>query len=102
MTIEITLIISIISVSTAVFFGIKSHRRNDSADTERRARESQQILDAIANISHTLDKIVDDLKSNANQLGDHDSRIMMLENGIKQVSKEIEMIWERVKELEKK
>lgn len=43
MTIEITILISIISVSAALFFGIKSAKRADTTDIEERAKKNAEI-----------------------------------------------------------
>ncbi|WP_050638821.1 MULTISPECIES: hypothetical protein [Clostridia] len=51
MTIELALIISIVSTSFAVFFGIKNTKRADTSDAEKKAVESATInvkLDTIA------------------------------------------------------
>ena len=42
MTVELSILVSIVSVAFAIFFGIKSYRRNDNKDiAERVARETK-------------------------------------------------------------
>jgi peptidoglycan hydrolase CwlO-like protein len=55
MNIDITIVISVISVSFAVFFGLKNVKRNDTSDIERKAVET-------ATINIKLDQIVGDCK----------------------------------------
>ena len=43
MSIEITILVSVISVSFAVFFGIKSAKRADIEDVEERAKKNAEI-----------------------------------------------------------
>lgn len=40
MTIEITILISVVSVSAAIFFGIKSNHRADRQDIEQQKKEA--------------------------------------------------------------
>lgn len=51
MTIEVALVISIISVTAAVFFGLKNNKRADTSEAEKKAADSATInvkLDTIA------------------------------------------------------
>lgn len=51
MTIEVALIISIVSVTAAVFFGLKNSKRADTSEAEKKAADSATInvkLDTIA------------------------------------------------------
>lgn len=51
MTIEVALLISIVSVVCAVFFGLKNSKRADTSDAEKKAVETATInvkLDGIA------------------------------------------------------
>ena len=43
MTIEIALLISIVSVAFSIFFGIKNSRRADTKDIEERVKENTRI-----------------------------------------------------------
>lgn len=77
--IEISILISIISVSFAVFFGLKSNKRTDNKDiAERVARETKldMKLDEIGNdvkeVKETVRTIQGDVKN-------HEGRIVKLE-----------------------
>ena len=51
MTIEVALLISLVSVGFAIYFGVKSSRRADTSEVEQKAIESATInvkLDTIA------------------------------------------------------
>jgi hypothetical protein len=55
MTIELTILVSVVSVAFAIYFGLKSNRRNDIKDIEERAARD-------AKINYKLDMIIDDNK----------------------------------------
>ena len=79
MTVEVSILISFVSVAFAIFFGIKSYRRNDRNDiAERVARETKldMKLDEIGNdvkeVKETVRTIQGDVKN-------HEGRIVKLE-----------------------
>lgn len=70
MTIEITILISIISVSAAIFFGIKSTKRADVNDIEERARDNATISVKLDNLLDLVNKMQTDMKELLNRLSD--------------------------------
>ena len=47
MTIEIALLISIVSVAFSIFFGIKNSKRTDTKDIEERVKENTKIQNLV-------------------------------------------------------
>ena len=69
MTIEVALLVSVVSVSFAIFFGLKSNKRADIKDIEERVKENTRInmkLDESINIGKdTKNAVIKYQKSNA-------------------------------------
>ena len=86
----VAIIISTISVTFSIFFGIvslvlnlKNNRRTDNSDLEDRVRENTRInmkLDAIS--SNTKD-IKDEVVEMRKELNSHDNRIIKVEESVK-------------------
>lgn len=86
----VAIIISIISITFSIFFGIvslvlnlKNNRRTDNSDLEDRVRENTRInmkLDAIS--SNTKD-IKDEVVEMRKELNSHDNRIIKVEESVK-------------------
>ena len=89
----VAIIISIISVTFSIFFGvvslvlnIKNNRRTDNSDLEDRVRENTRInmkLDAIS--SNTKD-IKDEVVKMRKELNSHDNRIIKVEESVKSLN----------------
>lgn len=96
MSFEITLIISIISVSLSAFSVIKSTKRTDVKDIEERAREDARInckLDEVISVTRDLRKEIIDLK---NEINNHNNRIIKIEESIKNAYHRIDGIERRL------
>lgn len=79
MTIEISILVSIVSVAFAIFFGIKSYRRNDRSDiAERVARETKLDM-KLAEIGNDVKEVKETVRTIQNDVRDHEGRIVKLE-----------------------
>jgi predicted nuclease with TOPRIM domain len=93
----VAIIISTISVTFSIFFGIvslvlniKNNRRTDNSDLEDRVRENTRInmkLDAIS--SNTKD-IKDEVVEMRKELNSHDNRIIKVEESVKSLHHRID------------
>ena len=54
MTIEVSLLLSGVSIAFAIFFGISTRNRNVKTDTQDEAREDATILTKLENIQNTI------------------------------------------------
>lgn len=66
MTIEVTILISVISVSSAVFFGLRNMRRADKDDISKQAERNAEInvkLDNLLSMVSTMQADVKELSS---------------------------------------
>lgn len=101
----VAIIISIISVTFSIFFGIvslvlniKNNRRTDNSDLEDRVRENTRInmkLDAIS--SNTKD-IKDEVVEMRKELNSHDNRIIKVEESVKSLHHRIDGMEARLSE----
>ena len=63
MSIEITILISVVSVSFAVFFGLKNNKRSDIKDIEQKATERAETNYKLDEISRNVSDIKYDISS---------------------------------------
>lgn len=92
MTIEVTILISALSVSIALFFGIKNNRRDQKREDKEEAGQSATIITKLEGIEKGVDDIKEEIKGvKADVKEDHD-RIIRLEESSKQAHKRIDMI----------
>jgi len=94
MTIEITLLISIISVSAAVFFGLKSAKKADVSDIEERAKKN-------AEINFKLERLLSITSSMQEEMKSMSTRITSDEKATEMLSLRYEELERRVSTLEK-
>ena len=90
MTVEVALIVSIVSVAFSIFFGLKNNRRSDAKEiSDRIARDTRvdMKLDEICN--HVRD-VKDTLRNVQNDVRDHAERIVKLESSYAAVHKRLD------------
>ena len=76
--IEITVIISVVSVSAALFFGIKSAKRADISDIEERTRQNTEIKVKLDESISLLKNMQDELKSIIDRLTTDEKKLETL------------------------
>lgn len=76
--IEITILISVVSVSAALFFGIKSAKRADISDIEERTRQNTEIKVKLDESISLLKTMQDELKSIVDRLTTDEKKIETL------------------------
>nr|DAE48127.1 MAG TPA: hypothetical protein [Caudoviricetes sp.] len=86
----VAIIISIISVTFSIFFGIvslvlnlKNNRRTDNSDLEDRVRENTRINMKLDTISSNTKDIKDEVVEMRKELNSHDNRIIKVEESVK-------------------
>jgi len=94
MTVELTIIISIVSVSAALFFGIKSAKKADMSDVEERAKRQAEITVKL----EQLISITSNLKEDMKELG---SKITNFEKTTERLAVRLDEVERRLSNLEK-
>ena len=83
MTIEVSLLVGIVSVAFAVYFGLKSNRRNDVKDIEDRAANNAKVNMKLDNISQTVNDIKYDISTTKKEVRDLTERVVSVEQSTK-------------------
>ena len=93
----VAIIISIISVTFSIFFGIvslvlniKNNRRTDNSDLEDRVRENTRINMKLDTISSNTKEIKDEVVEMRKELNSHDNRIIKVEESVKSLHHRID------------
>ena len=90
MTIEIALLASVVSVSFAIYFGLKSNKRADTKDIEERVKENTRInmkLDETITIGKDTKNEISLMREETRSLND---RVTKGEESIKQAHRRID------------
>lgn len=96
MTIEVALLISVVSVCFSIGFGLKNSKRTDTKDIEERVKENTRInmkLDAITNNTTDIKNEVSEMRKEINS---HDSRIVKVEESVKSLHHRVDELTQRV------
>lgn len=96
MTVEVALIISIVSVVFSVFFGLKNNKRTDTKDIEERVKENTRINFKLDNISTTTQEIKTEISSVREDVKSHNDRIIKLEESCKSAHHRMDSFEERI------
>ena len=100
MTIEIALVISIVSVSFSIFFGMKNNKRTDEKDiAEKIARDTRTDM-KLDEISKDVKDVKDTVRTIQNDVKDHEGRIVKLEASLKAEHKRLDEIVHSSKEVQ--
>ena len=93
MTIEIALLISIVSVAFSIFFGLKNSRKSDEKDiADRIARDTRTDM-KLDEISCNVREVKETVKNIQNEIKDHEGRIVKLEASYKAEHKRLDEIF---------
>lgn len=101
----VAIIISIISVTFSIFFGvvslvlnIKNNRRTDNSDLEDRVRENTRINMKLDTISSNTKDIKDEVVEMRKELNSHDNRIIKVEESVKSLHHRVDEMATRLNE----
>lgn len=93
MTIEVALLISLVSVAFSVFFGLKNNRRTDEKDiADRIARDTRTDM-KLDEISSDVKEVKETVKNIQNDVKDHEGRIVKLEASYKAEHKRLDEVF---------
>lgn len=98
MTIEITILISVVSVAFAIFFGLKSNRRNDIKDIEEKAARDAVINTKLDIITSDVKYIKDDMSMVSKKVDEIDKRVVKVEESTKSAHHRIDDLTRTAKE----
>lgn len=96
MTIEVALIISIVSVAFSVYFGLKNSKRTDTKDIEERVKENTRINTKLDSIGQTTQEIKSEISSMRDDIKSHNDRLIKVEESAKQAHHRLDGIEDRL------
>lgn len=83
MTIEVSLLVGIVSVAFAVFFGLKSNRRNDIKDIEERVARDTTLNIKLDDISGDVKDIKYEMSETKRKVNELDIKFAKVEQSVK-------------------
>lgn len=93
MTVDISMIISILSVSAALFFGYQAFARNNTSDVEEKASMNARVLTKLDSISDDIKDMKRDNQDLRKEVSHINNRVIVLEQiakaGFKENSSDI-------------
>lgn len=92
MTIEIALLISIVSVCFSVYFGLKNNKRTATKEIEERVKENTRINTKLDNICQDTREIKTEISEMRKSINSHDSKIATLEASCKSAHHRIDSL----------
>lgn len=94
MSIELSLLLSGISVAFAIFFGISTKRRNDKKDTEQEAEERATtnaiVLSKLETIDENVKEIKSEYKETRGEIKELRERVVTVEQSLKSYHKRLD------------
>jgi peptidoglycan hydrolase CwlO-like protein len=102
MTIELSLLLTGVSVAFAIFFGITSKSRNDRKDTEEHTQHSTanttMVMVKLENIADDLKDIKRESKENREEMQHLRERVVVVEQSLKSYHKRLDRLDEKTEE----
>lgn len=92
MTIEVALLISIVSVFFAIVFGMANLRRNQKTDDQKEATDLTTVSIKLESIKADTNEIKNDIKSVKAEVRKNSEDIVRIDESLKQAWKEINKI----------
>lgn len=102
MSIEIALLISIVSVCFSVFFGLKNNKRSDTKDIEERVKENTRINMKLDNIASNTAEIKNEVSEMRKEINVHGDRIIKVEESVKSAHHRLDGLEKRLNGEEKR
>lgn len=93
MTVEVALLISIVSVSFSIFFGLKNNKKSDAKEIEERVARDTKTDMKLDEISKDVKEVKETVRNIQNDVKDHEGRIVKLESSYKAEHKRLDEIF---------
>lgn len=90
MTIEVSLLISALSVGFAIYMGVSNMKRNKATDDRKEATEMTTVIVKLENISNDTREIKNELRSVRNEVGELRERVIVAEQAAKSLHKRVD------------
>lgn len=84
MTIEVTILISMVSVCFSIYFGLKNNRRSDTKDMESRIAENTKMNMKLDEMLRSMNELKDEMRSQKQAMQSVVERLARVEASAKQ------------------
>ena len=92
MTVEVALVVSIVSVSFSIFFGLRNNKRSDVKEIEQRVRERTETNMKLDNIGKCVAEIKDNISDTKRDLQEVKEKLFLVEQKIKKENYRIDAL----------
>lgn len=83
MTIEVAILLSIVSVAFSVYFGLRNNKRADTSDVEKRAYENAMVNSKLDEIGRNVSDIKEDIAVTKTEVQSLSGRMIVVEQSVK-------------------
>ena len=92
MTIELSLLLSGVSIAFAIFFGISTRSRNVKKDTQEKAREDATVLIKLENIQTAITEVKTEMNGYRNEMKEVREYYIKAQESLKSLHKRVDRI----------
>lgn len=92
MTIELSLLLSGVSIAFAIFFGISTRSRNVKKDTQEEAREDATVLIKLENIQTAITEVKTEMNGYRNEMKEVREYYIKAQESLKSLHKRVDRI----------
>lgn len=96
MTIELALLLSVVSVSFSIFFGLKNNKRADTKEIAERVKNNTEINIKLDNIATTSNDTRKEITALREDIGKHNDRIIKVEESLKSFHHRLDTVEDRL------
>ena len=89
MTIEVALVISVISLIFSIIVGVSGMKRNEKTDNQQEASNLTTVIVKLENIGDDIKEIKTDMRDVKNDIQNHAERLIKAEQQIKVLNKTV-------------
>ena len=92
MSVELSILISIVSVVFAIYAGVSNLKRNQSKDDKNTASQMTTVIVKLENIGNGIAEIKSEISNAKEDIKENRERIVKVEESAKQAHKRLDMI----------
>ena len=95
MTVEVAILISVVSLGFAIYSGVANMKRNKTTDDKKEATEMTTVIVKLEGISRDTSEIKNDLKSVKEDVKHHSEQIIRMDESLKSAWKAINKLQDK-------
>jgi septation ring formation regulator EzrA len=100
MTIELTILVSVVSVCFAIYFGMRTQQRGDRAAAQKETADMTTVVVKLENIATGITEIKSELRNVKDDVKENRERLIKVEASAKQAHKRLDTLDRRRQPLE--